>query len=352
MASKVAGSPRDMVQQPLVKKGHAPCVPNVCALVMARGGGGDMAPTTTRVEEASEEEVPSKITVLPKSRSSSRWAWRCRSTTTQCSVHANSVNNGAGQLAGASSRRCRRRPAGRPVGAACPAHPRERPLPTVVGRRRTPGAGRLCRRSRAAFVGHEKTLAHLRARGHCARRAGRGVIGAASTRPPGKSTLCVRTAPPAARRARRLSAHAVEPSPAGALVDGMLWVEGLSLPWASRRRTPRGPRHPRWRERVFPRSSPGMPCAAAWCCCWSGADQFDDGTRGRLHTWLPRPWPAKHCGWDGRPGAALAQHPGMQSTALPPLDPGEARHIAKPSARATTARWSPRWLPPWVAVFR
>ena len=78
-----------------------------------------------------------------------------------------------------------------------------------------------------------------------------------------------------------------------------------------------------------------------------GADQFDDGTRGRLHTWLPRPWPAnvRLIVTAGPSAQALAQHPGMQSTALPPLDPGEARHIAK----AVSARYH-RTLEPEVVA--
>lgn len=64
-----------------------------------------------------------------------------------------------------------------------------------------------------------------------------------------------------------------------------------------------------------------------------GLDQFEQTPRGRFLTWLPRVWPARAkliaTAAPGDASRTLAELAGSQIVALPPLDAGEARHIAK-----------------------
>ena len=64
-----------------------------------------------------------------------------------------------------------------------------------------------------------------------------------------------------------------------------------------------------------------------------GVDQFEPTPRGRFLTWLPRPWPAAvkliTTAGPGDAAKTLAERDGIEMAALPPLDAGEARHIAK-----------------------
>ena len=62
-------------------------------------------------------------------------------------------------------------------------------------------------------------------------------------------------------------------------------------------------------------------------------DQFEGTTRGRLAAWLPRSWPDNArliaTAIEGEASQALAERPGMEMMALPPLDAAEARAIIK-----------------------
>ena len=64
-----------------------------------------------------------------------------------------------------------------------------------------------------------------------------------------------------------------------------------------------------------------------------GLEQFEQTPRGRFLPWLPKPWPPNMVLFaTAAPGDAsrsLAERPGIEMAALPPLDAGEARHIAK-----------------------
>ena len=64
-----------------------------------------------------------------------------------------------------------------------------------------------------------------------------------------------------------------------------------------------------------------------------GLDQFEQTPRGRFLTWLPRPWPATvtliTTAGPGDAAKTLSERDGIETVALPPLDAGEARHIAK-----------------------
>jgi tetratricopeptide (TPR) repeat protein len=60
-------------------------------------------------------------------------------------------------------------------------------------------------------------------------------------------------------------------------------------------------------------------------------DQFENTTRGRFATWLPRLWPANArliaTAIAGDASKAVAERPGVEATSLPPLDATEARGI-------------------------
>jgi hypothetical protein len=60
-------------------------------------------------------------------------------------------------------------------------------------------------------------------------------------------------------------------------------------------------------------------------------DQFENTTRGRFVTWLPRPWPANTrliaTAIAGDASKALGERPGVETLPLPPLDAPEARDI-------------------------
>jgi tetratricopeptide (TPR) repeat protein len=62
-------------------------------------------------------------------------------------------------------------------------------------------------------------------------------------------------------------------------------------------------------------------------------DQFENTTRGRFATWLPRLWPPNARFFAttiaGEASKELAKRPGMQTLSLPALDPDEARDIFK-----------------------
>lgn len=64
-----------------------------------------------------------------------------------------------------------------------------------------------------------------------------------------------------------------------------------------------------------------------------GLDQFERTPRGRFLTWLPRPWPANAklitTAAPGDGSQTLSERDGIEMATLPPLDAGEARHIAK-----------------------
>ena len=202
------------------------------------------------------------------------------------------------------------------------------------------------------FVGRERVLAHLMRVATARDEPGRVAMGACLTGAPGagKSALWCELRRQLGATQAVVLAHAAGASPAAGSVDGMLrrWVQELQATLGLPREDTAALAAPALQER-FATLLAREAARRRVVLLLDGADQFDDGTRGRLHTWLPRPWPANaRLIATAAPGAsaqALAQHPGLQFTVLPPLDAGEARHIAK----AISARYH-RTLEPEVVA--
>lgn len=207
------------------------------------------------------------------------------------------------------------------------------------------------------FVGRERTLSHLMhvatSRDEPIGEPGHIARGACLTGAPGsgKSALWCALRRQLMQGDVFVLAHAVGASPASTLLDNMLrrFVDemqvALSLPPGDDAASTASALQERFTALLAKLTARRRVVVLV-----DGADQFEDTTRARLHTWLPRPWPANArliaTAAPGDSAQALATHPGLRTTALPPLDTGEARLIAK----AISARYHRTLEPDVVAA--
>jgi tetratricopeptide (TPR) repeat protein len=127
--------------------------------------------------------------------------------------------------------------------------------------------------------------------------------------------------------------HATDASPRSASVDSMLrrFVEELAA--AVGVEAPPGTGNVETLDATFASLLAKLARRQRVIVLIDGLDQFERTPRGRFLTWLPRPWPANArlittaAPSDG--SHTLSERDGVEMATLLPLDPGEARQIAK-----------------------
>ncbi|GAB1716917.1 MAG: Tetratricopeptide TPR_2 [Nitrobacter sp.] len=129
-------------------------------------------------------------------------------------------------------------------------------------------------------------------------------------------------------------AHAAGSSPQASSVDAMLrrWIDELSSALGVGEVDLPTNIEPEILEKAFASLLARMASQRRVVILIDALDRFRKTARGKLTTWVPRPWPINArlvaTAIAGGASKALAERPGVEALTLPPLDANEARGLA------------------------